>query len=88
VLSELGAKLVPNQRGESSQRGKNVVVRCARKTRWKGHVRKEARLLELDTPFKLDSDHVDSDEPAFKHAAISFGVRRKSSCAGPSKTRV
>jgi hypothetical protein len=54
VLSEPGAKLVPNQRGESSQRGKNVVVRCARKARWKGHVRKEARLLELDTPFKLD----------------------------------
>jgi CoA-transferase family III len=34
------------------------------------------------------SDHVDSDEPVFKHAAISSGVRRKNSCAAPSKTRV
>jgi hypothetical protein len=83
VLSDPGAKLVANQRGESFQRGTDVieaayVARCkrggyaggpkgsllarfgfpnrafARKARWKGHVRKEARLLELDTPFKLD----------------------------------
>jgi CoA-transferase family III len=39
-------------------------------------------------PSSWTNDHVDSDEPAFKHAAISSGVRRKSSCAGPSKTRV
>jgi hypothetical protein len=68
--------------------GKNLVVRCAGKARWKVTCGKRRGSSSSTLRSSWTSDHVDSDEPAFKHAAISSGVRRKSSCAGPSKTRV